>query len=257
MIQEVPQSQRFTIITVCRNSQDFIEETVQSVISQEYDNFEYIIVDGSSEDSTIEKIQAIVSKFPGRIRLISEKDNGIYDAMNKGIKFVETGYVYFLNSGDTFYDSLVLRNVNEVLTNERADILFGNYMKNSVIKKELVKTYGVTRFRFLLDRMICHQAIFAEIKALNRTNNFNLRYKISADFDWLINCYLNKCIFLHTSLIICNYDSSGISSRSHYIIQKEHEEIIKNHFGLIALIFSKTKHFLGNILRKHISKKQI
>lgn len=241
---------KFSIITVCYNCEDIIEKTLESVVSQNYENFEYIIVDGKSSDGTFNIINEFRTKRHQDLFIISEHDKGIYDAMNKGITNANGQYIFFLNAGDTFYNNEVLLNVKEILDDESIDIFYGDIVQDIGTSKKNVKSISkLKNIHLLMDRMICHQAIFAKKESLANMGGFNTNYKIAADYNWLISCFKKKLIFKHSPILISNYDMNGISTNSHMIIQNEHEIIIREHYGSTAYLFSKFKHKVGNFIR--------
>ena len=147
-------NKKISIITVCFNSVETIEDTIQSVLSQTYKNFEYIIIDGGSNDGTIDIIlnyKDYISKF------ISEKDNGIYNAMNKGIKAAKGEFVIFMNGGDCFASTTILKDISTDL-NSDYDIYYGDNNKISPNSKRL-KTYPEKlTFSFFYSSSINHQS---------------------------------------------------------------------------------------------------
>ena len=142
-----------TIITVCLNAENIIDETIQSVINQSYKFIEYIIIDGNSTDRTVSLIQDKMAQYP--ILFISEPDNGIYDAMNKGIKLAKGDFIQFLNAGDVLADEYVIENVVSELELNRHCIYYGNIIyrypegktkKGATVKfaeKECITTRGI------------------------------------------------------------------------------------------------------------------
>ena len=114
---------QFSVITINFNNASGLEKTIQSVINQTYKNFEYIIIDGDSTDSSKDKIKKYSSSIT---HFVSEKDYGIYDAQNKGIKIAKGNYLIFLNSGDCFSDSTVLERVEKITTGKQAKLIYGN-----------------------------------------------------------------------------------------------------------------------------------
>ena len=150
---------KITVVTICYNAEKCIKETIQSVLGQSYTDFEYLIIDGNSIDNTVGIIKEFDDK---RIVLVSEKDKGIYDAMNKGIRLSSGEYIIFMNSGDVFADSKVLEDISSEL---KADVVFGN----ALIKKQegtVREKYSDKKFRlfimFLSGYMINHQTIFTK-----------------------------------------------------------------------------------------------
>ena len=173
-----------TIITVVYNGEQNLEETILSVINQTYDNIEFIIIDGASTDGTTD----IIKKYEEKIDYwISEKDAGIFDAMNKGILKSQGDYINFMNSGDFFTNIDLINDIAKILNDEEIDFLYGhqniadgNYSKID-IKNNIQFTYLT----------ICHQVIFAK-KNCFENNMFDLKYRWMCDYKWLLECFLRK-----------------------------------------------------------------
>lgn len=210
------QNHLITIITVVYNCVNTLEETILSVINQDCDDFEYIIVDGGSNDGTVE----IIKKYQDKITLwISEPDNGIYDAMNKSLNYVNGNWCYYLNSGDSFYSGDVLSNVIPYL-NDDIDVVYGSIncitRTNSFVKKP-------SSIGKILEKMVfCHQAVFVKKEILKKFK-FNVNYKIAADFDLFRKLYIKNFIFFEIEIVIANYDAfTGISSKNIIEMEKEY-----------------------------------
>jgi glycosyltransferase involved in cell wall biosynthesis len=174
---------KISIITVCFNCAGLIEKTIKSVICQTHPDVQYIIIDGGSTDNTPD----IIGKYREYIDIVlSEKDDGIYDAMNKGLGYATGDLVYFLNAGDCLYDNDVLGTVAENLrTSPESDILYGDYIYYDDIGEERCSGYR-TGIADLISRGYCHQTTFARKSIFDRCGNFNTNYTIYADFDWLL-----------------------------------------------------------------------
>lgn len=241
---------KITIVTVCMNCEKEIVSTINSVISQTYSDFEYIIIDGASKDNTVQ-IATKLTEEKSNVRIISEKDKGIYDAMNKAIKLSKGEYIFFLNAGDYFVDNMVLENVANYLKTNK-DIYYGNIRKNNIIEhypSRLAKFYLVYR-----EKMICHQAIFTKKEILNEYPFDYITFKICADRDWLIKVKEKGATSEYMSnILIANYDCNGVSS-SNDKVQKESIEIAKKYGGTFTIIFIKIKRFLGKYLKNKIRR---
>src|SRR5574344_628581 len=140
---------KISLITVCYNSEETIEDTLKSVLNQTYRNYEYIIIDGLSKDNTLSIIKQYESKFNGKLKYISEKDKGLYDAMNKGIELATGDIVGILNSDDILYDENVFELINKsfdkdtdgvysnlLLMNEDFTKVTRNFKSKKVTKKK-------------------------------------------------------------------------------------------------------------------------
>nr|WP_308624399.1 glycosyltransferase family 2 protein [uncultured Eisenbergiella sp.] len=175
---------KFSIITVCYNAEKFISETIKSLTKQSFKDYEYIIKDGGSTDKTLEYAYALTGDMKNAY-IVSEKDKGIYDAMNIAVGMAKGEYIYFLNAGDYFIDNFVLEKTAAFIESHDDDVVYGNAAMfgqgNYSIKK-----YGricSKKLYFLSGDCICHQAMFAKWD-LFRKKQFNLNYKVCADKEW-------------------------------------------------------------------------
>lgn len=193
-------SPKLSIITVVFNGVNFIEKTILSVISQNFMDYEYIIVDAGSEDGTIE----IIKKYQNKITLwLSEPDNGIYDAMNKGVNLSNGQFIQFLNAGDIFINSNTLNNVSECLKMNSDISLFGYLIENKIYQSNF-------SFSGLLGGMPCHQAIFYKRDYLKKSP-FNIKFKYCADYHNLLNGIFSHSVLVFNETVVI-YDTNGISS---------------------------------------------
>jgi glycosyltransferase involved in cell wall biosynthesis len=239
-----------TIVTVCYNSEHLISETIKSVLNQTYNNIEYIIIDGASTDRTLDIIKEYKPKFNGKMKLISEPDKGIYDAMNKGIESAYGEFIYFLNSGDLFFNNNIVEQViKEFIKRSNIDIIYGNINIQISPNNQFIKKYKNINFFSLMRHTICHQALFVKTRIFEEIGDFNTKYKFASDYDWIIKCYINKFNFRYIDKIIVNYDFNGISSlnenKNHII--NERRKIIREHFNFIGNIIFECFIFLKKI----------
>lgn len=232
-----------SIITITFNAADTIESTLISVASQTYSNYEHIIIDGASKDNTIE----IARKFPD-VRILSERDKGLYDAMNKGIKLANGKYLLFLNSGDTFHTKETLAKYAKA-AEKGDDIIYGDTIivdreRNIKGKRHLSAPAQLTFESFSQGMLICHQAFMVRKEI---APGYDLQYRFSADYDWTIKCIVNsdprRCTNLNT--ITIDYLSDGLTDNNKLKSLKERYRIMSKHYGKLPTM---VRH-LGFIFR--------
>lgn len=197
----------FSIIIPTYNAAHTISQCLEKVVNQTFQDIEVIVIDGASSDGTIQ-ILSNYNKSYKNIRWVSEKDNGIYDAMNKGVKKAKGRWLYFLGCDDEFYDYEVLKDVHDFIIKHNSEIVYGNV--NSI---RLGDNYdGIFDSFKIRGKNICHQAMFFK-RSLIKKNKFNLKYKLLADWDFNLRCFLNPNILkAYYPRIIAKYGSSGASS---------------------------------------------
>lgn len=225
----------FSIITVVYNNVRDIEHTLKSVAQQTYPHVEYIVIDGQSTDGTL----AIIEKYKADIAvLLSEKDNGIYDAMNKGLARATGDYVLFLNSGDELYNKETLENLAEI--SEGADILYGE----TFLINEHRKIIGERRHKvpahfnwksFRYGMNICHQAIYIKRSI---AEPYDLQYKLCADIDWVIKAAKKANISVNAHQHVARYLVGGMSKQRHRESLKERYDIFQKYYGTIPNLFN-------------------
>lgn len=201
---------KITIVTVTFNAEKTLEQTILSVLDQTYENIEYIIVDGKSTDSTIE----IIKKYSHRIKWISEKDSGIYDAMNKGVELATGDYVQFLGADDSLYSHTTIADIVEVLEHdETIDILSGVvWMVNEKTHMQRLWDNDVTEKRIKNGFLVHHQGLFTKKQVLEKYP-FNLNYKIVSDYEFILKTYFDKRINIkYISIPIAFYSLGGVSA---------------------------------------------
>lgn len=204
---------KFSIITVCYNEEKTIRATIESVLNQKWGNLEYIIVDGASKDATLEIIQQYAEKDK-RIRWFSEKDSGIFNAMNKGIRLAEGEFLYFLNAGDKLHSDDVLNKVAEIAVG--VDVVIGDIVFKSDTG-DVEHSYAVGReLRENLEKghCVCHQVIFASKECLK--DGFDEQFQICADYDWLCRQICAGKKIVKADMIIVDYDTHGVSNQVQY-----------------------------------------
>ncbi|MBM6761411.1 glycosyltransferase family 2 protein [Megamonas hypermegale] len=241
---------KISLISVTYNADNNIENMIKSVINQRnLSDIEFIIIDGLSTDRTCD----IIKKYDSYIDIfLSEKDNGIYDAMNKGLKFATGEYVYFLGADDTLYNNHVLANVVSYL-NDTVDILSGNvYLVDNCLHMKKLSTNKYTKKEIINGKMLPHQGLFVK-RTLALKYKFNIKYKIASDYEMLLKIIKDNYNILYIDDIIANYNVSGISSLQTEILIKEYTEILKENISEEnAILFNKKIN--NNFLKKYVKK---
>ena len=201
-IKELP---LITVITVVYNGEKYLEQTIQSVISQTYPNVEYIIIDGGSTDGTID----IIKKYEDYVDYwVSEKDGGIYDAMNKGIDLSTGTWINFMNAGDGFYADDVLDKIFLQNKLQNLDVVYGNHNVIYPNRKRVVKAGNIKDI--WKGSQFCHQSAFVSSK-VHKSNKFNLNNRIGADFELFYTLYKKNMGFKDIDIIVANYSAGGLS----------------------------------------------
>lgn len=249
----------FSIITPTYNCREKIAKTAESVLSQSDEDLEYLIIDGSSTDGTKDWISGL--KDP-RVRVLSEHDLGIYDAMNKGIKLAEGNYILFLGAGDTLYPDVFKKIRASILSSSPGliygDVFWANRMYDGPFSKEKLALQN-----------ICHQAIFYHRKTFDLLGSFNLKFKLLADWEMNMRCFGDDRIEIaYVPIAVSVYEDGGASDHKDMCFESEKGKLIREYFGWnvflrtqLALMMRKISvlkwHYRGvaaKIVKKNILK---
>lgn len=219
-----------SVITVVYNNVKDIERTIQSVVNQTYSNIEYIIIDGGSTDGT----KDIIEKYKNEIaKLVSEKDSGIYDAMNKGLALASGDYVLFMNSGDEVYSKDTVAQVFASSVN--ADVYYGEtemYDQNwkSIGRRRHKSPNELTFDSFKYGMSVSHQAIYIR---RSLTQSYNTQYALSADIDWILEALKRAKKIVNVNQYVAKYLVGGMSKKKHKESLIERFKIFSKHYGLL------------------------
>lgn len=247
----------FSIITVTYNAAQWLERTILSILRQSYPHIEYIIIDGGSTDGTVDIIRQYQE---GLSYWISEPDNGLYDAMNKGLAQAGGDYVWFINAGDTLHTADTIQEIMSSLKKKVSlpDVIYGDTM----IVDAKGYSRGLRRLRppkkltwksFRMGMLVNHQSFIArrEIAPF-----YNPEYKLAADFDWCILCLRQAKIVYNTRRILSDFLENGLSSAQRKESLKERYAIMRKYYGTFstsllhiwfALRFYFAKWFKGRV----------
>ena len=214
----------FSVIIVSLNAGSLIGSTVRSALSQTCGDFEIIIKDGKSTDDTLNNIPE-----DGRIKVFSEPDRSLYDAMNQAILYSSGRYLIFMNCGDTFASDTVLEEVRKVVKDGDYGMIYGDYTRDGVVKKQ---PEILTRFN-MYRTILCHQSVFFNGNILRAQKKYDTRYKILADYD-LEQDMAKTSSHIHVDTVVCNFLGGGISETKEGLKQKEKDRknIIAAHYSV-------------------------
>jgi len=214
-----------TVVTVVINGEKFIEKTIKSVIEQNYDNVEYIVVDGGSTDATLN----IIRKYEHAIDYwVSEPDKGIYDAMNKAISLGSGDWINFMNAGDVFFNANILLKIFESpQAFSEFDVIYGNHEVRFSDKIKKVRAGEIKNL--WKGSQFCHQSTFVRL-SYHKINMFNLRKKIAADFDIFATMKNNKARFFKLCFVISSVSAGGVSDMKRNIVYDEWRSSAKENF---------------------------
>ena len=241
---------KVSIVTVTYNAEKVLDETIKSIVSQDYKNKELIFIDGDSTDKTIDIISEnmeFISTF------ICEKDKGIYDAMNKGLNIATGDFLIFMNAADTFVSNDVITNVVKSIKDLNA-IYYGNalYFTNSsdvFIKRSII----FNKFK-IAQTNICHQTIFYPIIFYKKAA-FNIKYKLLADWEYNMIAFKRKIPFVYLHINIANYDHNGVSiTHQDFEFEKDVKQLIFKNLGLLTILYLGIMKFKKILFNKFIWK---
>lgn len=240
---------KFSIITITYNAGAFLPRTVESVLSQHYRDIEHIIIDGASTDSTLSVAQDYMQRSYAaqnghEVRIVSEPDNGLYDAMNKGLRQASGDYICFLNAGDFFpnanvLDTIVSRSLTGKSRQQLPAVIYGDTdivdnEGNFLRHRRLAPPRNLTWRSFRKGMLVCHQAFYARLD-IARTVPYDTRYRYSADVDWCIRVMKEAermgAGLAYVDSVVVNYTQEGQTTKHHRDSLKERYRVMQCHYG--------------------------
>lgn len=216
-----------SVVTVCFNSQAHIAEAMQSVLDQTYANVEYLVIDGGSTDSTMDIVRSFEERFGGRLRWVSEPDNGIYDAMNKGIALCSGDLIGLLNSDDTYLPDAIEGIVSAFRAEPDVGAVFGDVdvvsQDGSLLRTEVAVTPAPGSLPLRMP--MCHQSLFVARRVYRELGGFDTGYRILADYEHMLRMLRAGVRFLHVPGVVARFREGGACSADTARSNAERERI--------------------------------
>ncbi|WP_430811394.1 MULTISPECIES: glycosyltransferase family 2 protein [unclassified Carboxylicivirga] len=225
-----------SIITIVYNGVNTLQKTIDSIAAQEYSNIEYIIIDGASNDGTIDLIKDnkdVVSKW------ISEPDEGLYDAMNKGLKLASGHYVWFINAGDEIYAPNTLAQLVEQLEGSLPDVIYGDTLMidadgNEIGERRLQPPSALCWRDFRRGMLVSHQSILV---ARAIAAPYNTHYRFSADYEWCLQALKAASSVYNSRQILSRFLDGGLTKQNIIPGLRERFDIMRRYFGLLSTLW--------------------
>ncbi len=233
----------FSIITINLNNASGLEKTITSVLNQQFTDREFIIIDGASTDGSIQ----VLKKYESQLTYwVSEKDSGIYNAMNKGIDKSYGNYILFLNSGDCLYDNNVLQKIYNLRPSEQ--LVYGDMI--------IAENDGKTRKGIMPDSLneihlykdtLWHPVTFIQSGVFKEFGNYNEEYRLAGDYEFFLRLILKyRCTYRHIPLVVSVFDNSGMSSnpQNRKLLMDERLKAQKKYFNILLLALFRLYSFV-------------
>lgn len=204
---------KISIVTVCYNAESTIRDTIESVLNQSYDNYEHLIIDGKSKDNTLKIIEEYKKKYKGKLKVISEKDSGLYDAMNKGIKNATGDIIGFLNSDDKYADNKTLEKISKKLKGNQymgcySDLEF----RDNESMQKIIRVWKSKKGNYKFGWHPPHPTLYLKKEAYKIIGQFNLKYRICADYDFMLRMMKKEIKLAYISQTLIHMRSGGLST---------------------------------------------
>lgn len=253
---------KISIVTITYNAEAVLQRTLDSVSSQTYRGIEHLIIDGASKDGTMDLVSRYkVRDLPYEVRVVSEPDKGIYDAMNKGLRLATGEYIVFLNAGDTLHDEktldMVASSLQPAANSQQPAVIYGdtNIVDDEghfLRKRHLSVPDNLTWRSFKQGMLVCHQAFYARLD-IARDIPYDLQYRHSADVDWCIRV-MKEAERRHLPLVrvqgvVADFLDGGDSSKNHRASLRERFNVMRRHYGLLTTCLMHVWFLLRSVFR--------
>ncbi|MCD8282810.1 MAG: glycosyltransferase [Prevotella sp.] len=255
----------FTVITCTYNAAATVERTLASVMEQDCRDVEHIIIDGCSQDETVNLAQTYKQESDKRgtghkVKIISERDNGLYDAMNKGISLAGGEYIVYINAGDTFPDRHTLSSVAALAESPAVlpGVIYGDTDivdndGNFVRHRRLHPGENLSWRDYRRGMLVCHQAFYA-LTSIAKHTPYNLEYRYSADVDWCIRVLKaaerEGRETVYARRVVANYLSGGMTTSNHRASLAERFRVMRRHYGWVVTVANHIWFVVRAVIRR-------
>lgn len=246
-----PHDPLISIVTVVRNGEQTLEQTILSVLGQSYKKIEYIVIDGGSTDGTLD----IIRRYEDKITCwISEPDSGIYDAMNKGIRRSHGALIGLLNSDDQYEDQAIQIVVDRYRSSGMSGnvVMYGNFY---ILDDDLgLKTEFISSLHYWKGMTVCHQTMFVSKDVYSRGLLYDTKYRYAADYDFFLKAITNNVTFINTDAFLVSFRNSGATYRHVLPINRETLAINRAYFGIWSRHYLLLMFKVGSVLMRYSFK---
>ena len=243
---------KLSIITINRNNSFGLEKTIQSVLGQAFDDFEYIIIDGASDDGS----RDVINQHTHRLAYwVSEPDTGIYSAMNKGIKYARGGYCLFLNSGDSLYSNDALAELFQ--KQPEADIVYTNQHRIGPNGERVTLFPPKLTFYWLFTEYLPHNCMLIKRSLFEQIGLYNETYRIVADWEFYLKALARyNCTYRHYNMVLASMADGGVSNAPEYNqhVAAERDAVIRDAFPLFYEDYASLYDLRYNAITKKIKR---
>ncbi len=229
---------KISIVTVVKDSVDCIKNTIESVLSQTYTDIEYVVLDGGSQDGTWDIVQEYAKKIDFSSRT---DDDGVYVAMNMALEIVTGDWVAFMNAGDEYVDNSVIEKIANAADMQK-DLVYGDVLVNDGENDKYIS--ADLDGKIFLETPFCHQSLFVKTDLMKK-RKFNTFYKILADYDFILDCYVSGRGFQYVPFPVSRYRLGGYSYKNRFLMYVEGVKIAMHYAAFCDIDYKKSSYYKG------------
>lgn len=233
---------KLSVITVTYNAERYLRDTFEAMLCQDYKNYEYIIIDGESKDNTISIIKEYVPKFEGRMKYISERDNGLYDAMNKGIDLATGEYIGLINADDFYCEEALKHVINTIKTSKtKPDVVYSDMIIMDENDNYLRTVIGDSK-KLKKGMLVNHPTCFVSKAAYEKYGKFDIKFHICADYDLMLRVLHGGGNFVKCEYVLAKYRMGGLSTNNYNSVLEKYS-IQRKYYDIIHCLYIKFRGF--------------